>query len=90
MSQEALDHIIQTVDDSDQPLPDNLTIEPYRPVFNSTVRTVIYVVCLVAGIVGLGFTIFGDAAIGSYVATAAAMLAGGFGVAYNPVREGLQ
>ncbi|MEE1295714.1 MAG: hypothetical protein UHD09_02425 [Bifidobacterium sp.] len=90
MSQEALDHIVQSVDDSDQPLPDNLTPTPYRPVFNSTVRTVVYVLSLIAGIVGLGFTIFGDAAVGSYVSTAAAMLAAGFGVAYNPVREGNQ
>lgn len=36
----------------------------YTPVFNSTVRTVVYVAGLVASAVGLGFMTFGDAAVG--------------------------
>lgn len=61
--------------------------EPYTPVFSPLIRTIIYVVCLIAGIVGLGFTLFGDPAVGSYISAAAGMLAAGFGVAYNPIRE---
>lgn len=86
MSQEALDHIVQTVDDSDQPLPDNLTVEPYRPVFDATVRTIIYVVCLLASIASVGLIVFDQETMGAFVGTAAGMLASGFGVAYNPNR----
>lgn len=61
--------------------------EPYRPVFDPTVRTIIYVVCLLASIVALGFAIFhGDPRIGEFVSIAAGLLASGFGVAYNPNR----
>lgn len=58
----------------------------YTPTFNNTVRTVIYVVGLVATAVGLGFVQFGDAGIGAYVSTVAGLITGGFGVAYNPIR----
>lgn len=58
----------------------------YTPVFNDTIRTVIYVASLVASIVGLGVMCFGNPDIGGFVSTAAGVLAGGFGVAYNPVR----
>lgn len=58
----------------------------YTPVFNDTIRTVIYVASLVASIIGLGFMRFGNPDIGGFVSTAAGVLAGGFGVAYNPVR----
>ena len=59
----------------------------YRPVFNDTVRTVIYVASLAASIVGLGFMMFGDAQVGGFVSTAAGVVASGFGVAYNPLRN---
>ena len=58
----------------------------YTPVFDNTVRTIVYVVSLVASVVGLGFMCFGDPAVGGFISTAAGVLAGGFGVAYNPVR----
>ena len=52
----------------------------YTPVFSKQVRTVVYVLGLVASCVGLGFMTFGDAAIGGF-------LASGLGVAYNPLRK---
>lgn len=58
----------------------------YTPVFNSTVRTVVYVAGLVASAVGLGFMTFGDAAVGGYISTVAGLITAGFGVAYNPLR----
>ena len=58
----------------------------YTPVFDNTVRTIVYVLSLVASVVGLGFMCFGDPAVGGFISTAAGVLAGGFGVAYNPVR----
>ncbi|KAB6776003.1 hypothetical protein GBK56_03440 [Bifidobacterium longum] len=66
-------------------IPDH-TATPYTPVFNDTVRTVIYVVTLVASIIGLGFMSFGAPGIGGFISTAAGIIAAGFGVAYNPVR----
>ena len=60
---------------------------PYTPVFNKTVRTIVYVAGLVASCVGLGFMTFGDAAIGGYISTVAGFLASGLGVAYNPLRK---
>ena len=60
---------------------------PYTPVFNKTVRTIVYVLGLVASCVGLGFMTFGDAAIGGYISTVAGFLASGLGVAYNPLRK---
>lgn len=58
----------------------------YTPVFSDTVRTVIYVVTLVASVIGLGFMSFGSPEIGGFISTAAGIIAAGFGVAYNPVR----
>lgn len=58
----------------------------YTPVFPDTVRTIIYVVALIASVVGLGLMTFGHADIGGFVSTAAGIIAGGFGVAYNPLR----
>ena len=46
----------------------------YTPVFNSTVRTVVYVAGLVAS------------AVGGYISTVAGLITAGFGVAYNPLR----
>lgn len=60
--------------------------DTYRPVFNDTVRTGIYLLSLVCVIVGFGFSRFGDPAIGDYITTAGGILAAGFGVAYNPLR----
>lgn len=58
----------------------------YTPVFSDAVRTIIYVVALIASVAGLGLMSFGHADIGGFVSTAAGIIAGGFGVAYNPVR----
>lgn len=58
----------------------------YTPVFDNNVRTIVYVASLVASVIGLGFMCFGDPAVGGFISTAAGVLAGGFGVAYNPVR----
>ena len=66
-------------------IPDH-TATPYTPVFNDTVRTVIYVATLVASVIGLGFMSFGSPEIGGFIASAAGIIAAGFGVAYNPVR----
>lgn len=62
--------------------PDN-----YTPVFSKQVRTVAYVLGLIASCVGLGFMTFGDAAIGGYISTVAGFIASGLGVAYNPLRR---
>ena len=62
------------------------TNDAYRPVFGATVRTAIYVVTLMASVIGLGFMCFGQPAIGGFISTAAGIIAAGFGVAYNPVR----
>lgn len=59
----------------------------YTPVFGDTVRTIIYVVALIASVAGLGLMSFGHADIGGFVSTAAGIIAGGFGVAYNPLRQ---
>lgn len=59
----------------------------YTPVFSDTVRTIIYVVALIASVIGLGLMSFGHADIGGFVSTAAGIIAGGFGVAYNPLRR---
>ncbi|BAJ70948.1 hypothetical protein [Bifidobacterium longum] len=58
----------------------------YTPVFSDTVRTIIYVIALIASVIGLGLMSFGHAGIGGFVSTAAGIIAGGFGVAYNPAR----
>ena len=60
----------------------------YTPVFNATVRTVIYVATLVAGIVGLGVSAFGDPQVGAFVSSAAGIIAAAFGVTYSPMRLG--
>ena len=59
----------------------------YTPVFSDTVRTIIYIVALIASVAGLGCMSFGQADIGGFVSTAAGIIAGGFGVAYNPLRQ---
>lgn len=59
----------------------------YTPVFNDTVRTIIYIIALTASVAGLGLMSFGHADIGGFISTAAGIIAGGFGVAYNPLRQ---
>ena len=59
----------------------------YTPVFNNTVRTIIYIIALTSSVVGLSLMGFGHADIGGLISTAAGIIAGGFGVAYNPLRQ---
>lgn len=59
----------------------------YTPVFNNTVRTIIYIIALIASMTGLGLMSFGHADIGGFISTAAGIIASGFGVAYNPLRQ---
>lgn len=67
-------------------IEDKGTQDAYRPVFPPAVRTAVYVVCLLAGVAAVVFDSTGHADVGGVVATAASLLAGGFGVAYNPLR----
>lgn len=69
-------------DEHEEEAPDN-----YTPVFSKQVRTIVYVLGLIASCVGLGFVTFGDAAVGGYISTVAGFLASGLGVAYNPLRK---
>lgn len=66
-----------------------IVVKPSKanPVFSKQVRTVVYVLGLIASCVGLGFMTFGDAAIGGYISTVAGFIASGLGVAYNPLRR---
>lgn len=66
--------------------PETTPATGYTPVFDNNVRTIVYVASLVASVIGLGFMCFGDPDVGGFISTAAGVLAGGFGVAYNPVR----
>ena len=66
---------------------DNQGPDVYTPVFSKQVRTVVYVLGLIASCVGLGFMTFGDAAIGGYISTVASFISSGLGVAYNPLRR---
>ncbi|WP_205730396.1 hypothetical protein [Bifidobacterium pullorum] len=66
--------------------PETTPATGYTPVFDNNVRTIVYVASLVASVIGLGFMCFGHPDIGGFISTAAGVLAGGFGVAYNPVR----
>lgn len=59
----------------------------YTPVFSDTVRTIIYIIALTASAAGLGLMSFGHADIGGFISTVAGIIAGGFGVAYNPLRQ---
>lgn len=58
----------------------------YTPVFPDAVRTAVYVLGLLASVVGLGFMCFGRPEIGGFISTAAGAVTAGFGVAYNPIR----
>jgi hypothetical protein len=71
---------------SNEPQHAATTETGYKPVFNDTVRTIVYVFGLVAVAVGFGFTKFGDPAVGDYITTVGGLIAAGMGVAYNPIR----
>ena len=71
------------------------TTAGYTPVFGATVRTVIYITCLLLGIMGGVGTLVSalmdspawltvTCAVAGYVAP---LIASAFGVAYNPVRQ---
>lgn len=93
-----LDGTRHTYDDSDQPLPDSLpsgSPDSYRPVFDPTVRTIIYVVCLLMGVT---LTVVSPVAIAAHapewvcvllsaLGSAIPTIAAGFGVAYHPKRR---
>lgn len=82
-------------DDSDQPLSDSLQEpEPYKPVFDANVRTVIYVACTILGVI---LAVAAPVAIAAHapewatillsaMAGAIPTIAAAFGVAYNPSR----
>lgn len=97
MSNETIDDTRHTYDDTDQALPDSLpkSEEPYRPVFDPTVRTAIYVACAILGAV---LTVAAPVAIAAHAPEWATILlsamsgaiptvAASFGVAYNPSRD---
>lgn len=93
MSDDDLDRMYM---DADQPLPDSLPEEePYTPVFDPAVRTAVYVVCAIAGVI---LTVAAPVAIEagaakwvtillSSLAGAIPTVAAAFGVAYNPNRK---
>jgi len=78
---------IESVDNTGESVDADTTEQKgYKPVFNNTVRTIVYVAGLIATVVGLGFLTFGSADIGGFISTAAGLVTSGFGVAYNPTR----
>lgn len=82
-----LETVVNNLTDEREDGQDNQQPDAYTPVFSKQVRTVVYVLGLVASCVGLGFMTFGDAAIGGYISTVAGFLASGLGVAYNSLRK---
>lgn len=95
MSEEALDNLKDhpTYDEADQALPDSMP-EPYRPVFDPSVRTAIYVACTILGVI---LAVAAPVAIAAHapewatillsaMAGAIPTVAAAFGVAYNPSR----
>lgn len=82
-----LETVVNDLTDEREDGQDNQQPDAYTPVFSKQVRTVVYVLGLIASCVGLGFMTFGDAAIGGYISTVAGILASGLGVAYNPLRK---
>ena len=82
-------------DESDQALPDSpQEPEPYKPVFDANVRTVIYVACTILGVI---LAVAAPVAIAAHapewatillsaMAGAIPTIAAAFGVAYNPSR----
>lgn len=82
-----LETTINNLTDEREDSQDNQQPDAYTPVFSKQVRTVVYVLGLIASCVGLGFMTFGDAAVGGYISTVAGFIASGLGVAYNPLRN---
>lgn len=82
-----LETVVNNLTDEREDGQDNQQPDAYTPVFSKQVRTVVYVLGLIASCVGLGFMTFGDAAVGGYISTVAGFLASGLGVAYNPLRK---
>ncbi|MCH4856666.1 hypothetical protein AALA26_01825 [Bifidobacterium pseudolongum] len=96
MTGEIIDDTLKAYD-SAQPLPDSV-VSPageYRPVFDPTIRTAIYVVCLLMGVT---LTVVSPVVIAAHapewvcvllsaLAGAIPTIAAGFGVAYNPNRS---
>ena len=82
------DDITQGMPDMPQTdgVADHKDTAAYTPVFGDQLRTIIYVLALIASVIGLGFMCFGSPDVGGFISTAAGIIAGGFGVAYNPVR----
>lgn len=82
-------------DESDQALPDSLQEpEPYKPAFDASVRTAIYVACTILGVI---LAVAAPVAIAAHapewatillsaMAGAIPTVAAAFGVAYNPSR----
>lgn len=83
-------------DDVDQPLPGSVPYEaPYTPLFDASVRTAIYVVCAIAGVI---LSVAAPVAIAAHapewvcvllsaLGSAIPTIAAGFGVAYHPKRR---
>ena len=82
-----LETIVNNLTDEREDGQDNQQPDAYTPVFSKQVRTVVYVLGLIASCVGLGFMTFGDAAVGGYISTVAGFISAGLGVAYNPLRR---
>lgn len=82
-----LETVVNDLTDEREDGQDNQQPDAYTPVFSKQIRTVVYVLGLIASCVGLGFVTFGDAAVGGYISTVAGFLASGLGVAYNPLRK---
>lgn len=82
-----LETTIANLTDEREDGQDDQQTDVYTPVFSKQVRTVVYVLGLIASCVGLGFMTFGDAAVGGYISTVAGFIASGLGVAYNPLRN---
>ncbi|MGG7137059.1 hypothetical protein ACJ4Z0_09920 [Bifidobacterium catenulatum] len=82
-----LETTVNNLTDEREDGQDDQQPDAYTPVFSKQVRTVVYVLGLIASCVGLGFMTFGDAAIGGYISTVAGFIASGLGVAYNPLRN---
>ncbi|MDY4677574.1 MAG: hypothetical protein SO360_01740 [Bifidobacterium tsurumiense] len=78
-----------TVGDESEALQEPETVG-FTPTFNATIRTIIYVSTLLMSVLGLAFITFGHPDIGGFISTACGMIAGGFGVAYNPLRMNSQ
>lgn len=93
---DTLDDTRHAYDDADQPRPDSMpgTEQPYVPVFAPSVRTAIYIVCTILGVI---LAVAAPVAVAAHapewatillsaMAGAIPTIAAAFGVAYNPSR----